>query len=374
MNISMNKQSDEYYMGLALNEARKGLGRTSPNPCVGAVIVKNGEVIGIGYHEKAGTAHAEIHALNRAGIDAKNATMYVTLEPCNHTGRTPPCSHAVAAAGIKRVIIGMLDPNPLVDGMGAQYLRENGIEVSHGVLEDRCRELNRGFIKLITTSLPFVVMKAGVSLDGRLSYQPGCGGVITGSESHGKVHIMRDEADAILVGIGTIKADNPSLTTRLENYPGKDPVRVILDTNLSIDEQAQVLTLTSSAPTWIFCTDSVDQGKVDRLIKRGIVVHFVERQDTGLDLLNVLEVLAQSGCASILVEGGATIHGALLNAKLVDRVNLFYAPVFAGDQGVSLVNGVQVHGGKKQAITLAGVTTSRYGEDVLITGNVIYPE
>lgn len=210
--------NDLRFMRLALREARKGLGRTSPNPCVGAVVVKNNSVISRGYHKKAGTPHAEIHALRKAGEQARGATIYVTLEPCNHTGRTPPCSQAVAAAGIKRVVVGMEDPNPLVSGSGKAFLQEQGIEVVSGVLEKQCRELNLPFIKHISSGMPFVVMKAGISLDGKISYQQGRPGWMTGESSARKVHGLRNSLDAILVGRGTIAIDNPSLTTRL---PGK---------------------------------------------------------------------------------------------------------------------------------------------------------
>ena len=294
---------DERYMRLALREARKGLGRTSPNPCVGAVIVKNDELVSSGYHQKAGTPHAEINALKGAGDNARGATMYVTLEPCNHTGRTPPCSHAVAAAGISRVVIGMQDPNPLVDGSGADYLRKRKVEVNLGVLEQECRELNRPFIKLITASMPWVVMKAGMSLDGRLSYQAGCGGVITGPESRSMVHRMRDENDAILVGIGTVAADDPALTTRLKNKKGRDPLRIILDTHLNIDENANVLNCVSDAQTWIFCSNSADRRKIELLEEKGVVVYRVDECPTGVNLKQVLKTVAEHGYGSVLVEG-----------------------------------------------------------------------
>ena len=370
----MNQQSDEYYMRLAVKEAKKGLGRTSPNPCVGAAIVRDGEVIATGYHRKAGTPHAEIHALNCAGKRAVNATMYVTLEPCNHTGRTPPCTQAIVAAGIKKVVIGMLDPNPLVNGSGVQFLRQKKIKVESGILADNCRELINPFIKMITSELPWVAMKAGLSLDGRLSYQHGCGGAITGVESHRKVHQMRNETDAILVGIGTVEADNPSLTTRLTHKKGKDPVRIILDSSLRISENAKILHLDSSlAPTWIFCSKKADSAKVDRLSKAGTVIHCIDHDANGLSLEIVLRKIADHGLSSLLVEGGSKVHGAFLRGKYVDRVHLFYAPVFAGDQGVSLADGLCVNGGKKKAITLARIATRRYGDDVMISGDVVYP-
>ena len=206
--------ADIYFMRLALDEAKKGLGRTAPNPCVGAVIVKGDKVISRGYHKKAGAPHAEINALRKAGNKIKGATIYVTLEPCNHTGRTPPCSQAVAAAGIKRVVVGMKDPNPLVNGSGNTYLREHGLEVQSGVLEKECIEIDRPFIKHISTGMPFVVMKTGMSLDGKLTYQAGEPGQMTGEKSHRQLHSLRNTVDAILVGSGTVTADNPSLTTR----------------------------------------------------------------------------------------------------------------------------------------------------------------
>ncbi|MEN8189225.1 MAG: bifunctional diaminohydroxyphosphoribosylaminopyrimidine deaminase/5-amino-6-(5-phosphoribosylamino)uracil reductase RibD, partial [Thermodesulfobacteriota bacterium] len=204
---------DAHFMRLALKEARKGQWKTSPNPCVGALVIKNGEIIGKGYHKKAGTPHAEIHALNDAGEHAAGSTVYVTLEPCNHAGRTPPCSHALVKSRVKRVVVGMGDPNPLVDGSGNSYLRAHGVDVTEGVLEEQCRAINLPFIKYITTRTPWVMMKAGVSLDGRISYQKGIGGRLTGPESSRYVHRLRHRMDAILVGIGTVEADNPSLTS-----------------------------------------------------------------------------------------------------------------------------------------------------------------
>lgn len=368
------KDTDERYMRLALQEARKGLGRTSPNPCVGAVIVKNDEIVSSGYHRKAGTPHAEINALNGAGGNASGATMYVTLEPCSHWGRTPPCCHAVAAAGISRVVIGMQDPNPMVDGSGSEYLRKSRIEVTCGVLEKECRELNCSFIKLITTSMPWVVMKAGVSLDGRLSYQAGRGGAITGPESRTRVHRMRDENDAILVGIGTVAADDPALTTRFKNKKGRDPLRLILDTHLKIDESAKVLNCESEAPTWIFCSDKAEKRKIARLEGKGAVVYRLDHGPTGVNLKQVLKTVAEHGYGSVLVEGGSRVHGCFLNEMLVDRVNLFIAPIFAGNEGVPLVDGLKMVEGKDSAVRLVRVKTRKYGDDLMLSGDVIYPE
>jgi diaminohydroxyphosphoribosylaminopyrimidine deaminase/5-amino-6-(5-phosphoribosylamino)uracil reductase len=365
---------DHSFMRLALKEARKGRGRTSPNPCVGAVIVRDRTVIATGYHEKAGTPHAEIHALRKAGESAAGATLYVTLEPCNHVGRTPPCTRAIVAAGIRRVVVGMEDPNPLVDGSGNTYLQGQGIAVTSGVLEAECRLLNRPFIKYITRGLPWVVMKTGMSLDGRISYQLHQGGSITGPVSLRKGHCLRDRLDAILVGNATVMADDPSLTTRLTRGRGRDPVRVILDTHLNIPETARLLSLDSLAPTWIFCGPEVSLEKRERFSKGGkVVVHQVGcGADGRLDLLQMLRVLAGEGILSLLVEGGATVHGAFLGQQLVDHVHLFIAPLFAGSSGTPVVDGMNV-AGAEEAIRLHNVRYRRLGQDVMVEGDVLYP-
>ena len=359
-------------MHMALKEARRGLGRTSPNPCVGAVVVKDDRVIAKGFHEKAGKPHAEVNALRKAGAEAVGATIYVTLEPCNHTGRTPPCSQALVRAGIRRVVVGMEDPNPLVRGSGLAYLVDQKVEVVSGVLSEECREINRPFLKHITTSMPWVIMKAGISLDGRITYQEGKGGWITGPESLKKTHKLRDISDAIMVGIGTIVIDNPSLTTRLAKRSSKDPLRIILDSHLSIPVSAKVLHLPSNAPTWIFCGPAADLKKKDDLTALGVSVRSVERDSTGgLNLRDVLACLGSEGVTSVLVEGGARIHGSMLKSRLVDHVNLFYAPLFAGDKGLSVVRGLSA-GKRNEAIHLERIRYKRLGDDIMVEGDVSY--
>ncbi len=362
---------DHYYMGLALKEARKGIGRTSPNPCVGAVVVRDQMIIATGYHKKAGTPHAEIHALKKAGALACGATLYVTLEPCNHTGRTPPCTKAIIASGIRRVVVGMEDPNPLVDGGGISFLRSQGVEVLSGILAAECRLLNRPFIKYITQGLPWVVMKAGMSLDGRISYQPNQSGRITGPGSLRKVHWLRDRLDAILVGSNTVMVDDPSLTTRLPHGKGRDPIRVILDTHLHISEVARLLHLDSAAPTWIFCGTEVSPDKIKRFSTTGkVVVHQVGCGTDGrVDLHEMLTFLARAGVTSLLVEGGANVHGAFLREQLVDHVNLFIAPIFAGNHGTPVVEGVNISG-SDDALRLQNVRYTRLGEDVMVEGDL----
>ena len=354
-------------MELALEEARRGLGRTSPNPCVGAVIVGDGKVIGRGYHKRAGTPHAEIHALADAGAAARGATMYVTLEPCNHTGRTPPCSHAVVAAGLARDVIGLSDPNPLARG-GAQYLLDHGIEVTKGVCERECRTINLPFIKHTTTKMPWVLMKAGMSLDGRISYQRGRGGAITGRAAGHAVHVLRDQVDAIVIGVETARIDNPSLTTRLEDQSGRDPLRIILDSRLRLDPDAKLLTQDSSAATWVFCTHEASTEKEADLRRAGAVIFRVT--GTGqhhVDLEEVLSVLGEKNIVSILVEGGAGVHGAFLSQGLVDEVSLFIAPFFIGDSGMPLLHGYATSSADS-TVKLVDASVQQVGADTFFHG------
>ncbi|MFT5698803.1 MAG: diaminohydroxyphosphoribosylaminopyrimidine deaminase [Desulforhopalus sp.] len=363
--------TDEFYMMLAVREAQKGVGRTSPNPAVGAVIVKDSEVVAKGYHKKAGTPHAEIHAINNATCSLKDSTIYVTLEPCSHTGKTPPCCEAIAGVGIGRVVIGMTDPNPLVNGRGIAYLQSKGIEVVTGVLEEECVALNLPFIKYIQQSIPYMVMKAGVSLDGRINYQSGVSGRITGDKSARMVHELRDRFDAIMVGSRTIIADDPSLTTRLDGDKYRDPVRVILDTHLSTSLSSKVYTQESEAATIVICSNGVDENKKRSFEDIGIRVFSTDQSSEGLDLEKVLSVIAEQGICSVLVEGGATLHGSLLKEQYYDFAYLFHAPVFAGDSGQSLVSGVDV-ASSGAAPRIATPKYQKLGDDMLVSGKICY--
>ena len=362
------QNDDIQFMQLAVEQAGKGQGRTSPNPCVGAVIVREGVVVGQGYHRRAGTPHAEINAIADAGEACAGATIYVTLEPCNHTGRTPPCSRAVLAAGLKRVVIGMADPNPVARG-GAVFLRGQGLDVVLGVLEDECRRLNHPFLKHSVSGLPWVVMKAGMSLDGRISRRRGHGGAITGPESKKRVHELRDRLDAILIGIGTALIDDPSLTTRLPEG-GRDPLRVILDSRLKLSPEAGMLQKESKAGTWVFCGHQAPRERQERLERAGAVIHRVDTDPQGrLELLQVLQLLGSFDITSVLVEGGAGVHGSFLRANLVDQVFLFTAPYFIGDAGTPLVVGYSV-GEQVTPVTLTEMTTEPVGQDLLVQGLV----
>ncbi|MGV1099251.1 bifunctional diaminohydroxyphosphoribosylaminopyrimidine deaminase/5-amino-6-(5-phosphoribosylamino)uracil reductase RibD [Thiovibrio sp. JS02] len=363
-------KTDLAWMRLAIREAKKGLGRTSPNPCVGAVIVKNNRLLATGYHRKAGTPHAEVHALAAAGKKAAGSTIYVTLEPCNHTGRTPPCTKAILASGIRRVVVGMLDPNPLVAGGGCKMLADNGLAVEHGVLAAQCRELNRPFIKHITTGLPWVIMKAGVSADGRLAVASGQSGWITNEQSRREVHRLRDRVDAILIGSGTAVSDDPSLTTRIPGRRGKDPLRIILDATLKLPPAAKVLRQESAAATWVFCGPAVDPTRAAALVAAGAIVKPVPVDRTGrLDLPAVLCELGRAQITSVLVEGGSRVHGAFLRAGLVDAVSLFIAPCFLGADGVPLLDALGL-ASVQAAPRFQTTRVKRFGDDVLLEGLV----
>ncbi len=362
------KVEHEKYMEIALEEAKKGLGRTSPNPCVGAVIVKDNKIVGRGYHKKAGTPHAEIHALADAGHQVSGATLYVTLEPCSHYGKTPPCCEAVARAGISRVVIGMLDPNPLVNGRGVNFLEEKGIEVIAGICEDGCRAINRPFIKVITEGLPWMIMKAGVSLDGRLNYQKGNPGWITGRQSKERVHQLRDQVDGVMVGSSTVKIDNPSLTTRFAGKDGKNSLRIILDTHLTTDIQAEVFQTASKVKTVVFCADSIDVKKEQEFTALGVNLVKTPLAVNGrLDIKTVMAKLVECGVNSVLVEGGSVLHGEMLKQQLYDYACLFYAPVFAGDGGVSLATGYEVDK-REDRIALRNPVYTQLGEDIMVEG------
>jgi len=363
--------SDAFWMRLAIREAKKGQGRTSPNPCVGAVVVKDGRLVAKGWHRRAGTPHAEVHALRAAGGKARGATLFVTLEPCNHTGRTPPCTRAILAAGIRRVVVGMSDPNPRVAGGGAGMLAEHGLTVASGVMAAECEALNRPFIKQITTGLPWVILKAGMSLDGRLATSPGQCTRITGDESRREVHRLRERVDAILIGSGTARCDDPALTVRLSGRRGRDPLRVLLDTGLNLPATARMLTQASEADTWIFCGPRADKGKAANLAAAGAIIKPVPFGPDGcLDLVAVLQELGQAGVNSLLIEGGGQVHGSFLRAGMVDEVKLFVAPLFLGGEGVALLDKLEL-AGIDGAPVLAEMRTRRLGRDLLIEGLVM---
>lgn len=358
--------TEKRYMERALQLAEKGRGSTSPNPMVGAVIVKNGEMVGEGYHRAPGEPHAEIHALDQAGRQAKGATMYVSLEPCAHYGRTPPCTEAIIEAGIKKVVIAIRDPNPDVEGEGVERLREAGMEVEVGLLEDRARRLNEIFLKYVKTGRPFVVLKNAVSLDGKLATKTGESRWLSGEESRQIVHQLRDQLDAILVGLGTVIADNPRLTARTPDG-GSDPIRIILDSNLSVPLESKVLNLKSSAPTIIAAAAGKGmEEKREKLEERG--VELIRTEGKRVELNQLLQVLGDREITSLLVEGGSRVNTSFWEEKLVDKLYYFIAPkILGGGNAPPAVAGKGVDN-VGQAINIVEKEVSRVGEDILIIG------
>ena len=358
--------TEEFFMREALRIARHAEGRTSPNPLVGAVVVRDGKIVAQGWHRKAGTPHAEIHALNMAGSLARGATLYVTLEPCSHFGRTPPCALAIVDAGIKKVVAAMSDPNPKVAGRGFDILRSAGIEVEVGLLEDEARKLNETFIKWITRKLPFVTLKFACSLDGKIATVGGQSQWISCETSRKFSHGLRDINDAILVGIGTVLADNPSLTTRLVD--GKNPVRVIVDSNARIPLDAQVVT-DKSARTIVAVTSNAPVEKVSALESLGVEI-VTAGDGQRVDLRTLMSELAAREITSVLVEGGATIHFAMLQAQLVDKVLAFVAPkILGGSQALTAVAG-KGFDKLSDAVELENFTVQQLGADFLLSGYV----
>ncbi|TVP82803.1 MAG: bifunctional diaminohydroxyphosphoribosylaminopyrimidine deaminase/5-amino-6-(5-phosphoribosylamino)uracil reductase RibD [Alkalicoccus sp.] len=329
----------ENYMKLAIEMAASAKGQTSPNPLVGAVIVKQGEVIGLGAHLKAGEKHAEKHALDMAGSRAEGADMYVTLEPCSHTGRTPPCADAVIDAGIKRVFIGSDDPDPRVSGRGINKLRKAGVEVHTGFLKEEADALNFVFFHFAVTKTPYVTLKMAASIDGKIAASSGESKWITGSASRMDGHFLRHENDAILAGIETILADNPLLTTRLPQG-GKNPLRIILDSRLRIPSDAKALN--EEAPSWIFTTEQAEESRIKELREAGVTVTVMSGFTIQLD--EVMEKLGQADVSSLLVEGGGTVHDSFLREKLFQQVVLYMAPLLIGGKDApSSVSGSGIH-------------------------------
>jgi len=362
---------DKYFMKMALALAKKGQGFTSPNPMVGAVVVNDGRVVGKGYHRAVGEAHAEINAINDAGIASKGATLYVSLEPCNHTGRTPPCSTEICKAGINRVVIAMNDPNPDVKGGGIDYIQSQGIEVTSGVCEEEAKRLNEAFIKYVTKKRPFVIVKCASTLDGRIATRTGDSRWISGEESRAFVHRLRHAVDGIMVGINTVKKDNPALTTRLQDMKGRDPVRIILDTNLSMPEEAKVLRLDSDSDIIIITGDSVSGDKKIKLESQGAKIIEAPVKDNLIDLDELMNSLGALGITSLLIEGGSRVIASALSAKIVDKVVFFYAPkILGGDDGVPVCKGPgpDLMDG---CIPVKNINVRRFGDDVMIEGYIV---
>ncbi|UKL00221.1 bifunctional diaminohydroxyphosphoribosylaminopyrimidine deaminase/5-amino-6-(5-phosphoribosylamino)uracil reductase RibD [Brevibacillus brevis] len=362
-------EQDSKYMDLALELARSARGQTSPNPMVGAVIVKEGTIVGMGAHLRAGEPHAEVHALRMAGEKAQGATVYVTLEPCSHYGKTPPCAEALIAADVRRVVVATLDPNPLVAGRGIEMLRAAGVEVAVGVREEEAKALNEVFFHYIQTRRPFVTVKTASTLDGKIASVTGHSRWITGAEARAEVHELRRQHDAILVGVGTILADDPLLTARKgEQRFGSQPVRVILDSQLRTPLDARVVQNTD-AKTWIFTTDAAPREKHELLAARGVKVITTAGP---IRVEKVLDTLGELGITSLLVEGGQEVNGSFLQARAIQKVVSHIALKLIGGSGAPSPFGGQGFATMGEAVQLTNVMITPIGKgDVQISG---YPQ
>jgi len=327
---------DIRFMRLALALGERAQGAAWPNPAVGCVIVRDGRIVGRGWTGRGGRPHAETVALARAGSAARGATAYVTLEPCAHHGQTPPCSQALVAAGISRVVIAMLDPDPRVDGRGLASLRAAGLEVEVGCLETEARRAHEGFLARLRSGRPAVTLKAALSLDGKIAAATGMGRWITGEPARAWAHRLRLEHDAVLVGIGTALADDPELTCRLPGLPPRSPVRVVLDRQLRLPLGSRLARTASETPVWLVTRSPVDPARAAPLQALGVRIEAVASEGPG-SLPRTLALLAERGITRLLVEGGREVATAFVRAGLVDRLVLFQAPILLGDDGVSFM-------------------------------------
>ena len=360
-------------MQLAYNLAKKGCGGVNPNPLVGAVIVKDGEIIGEGYHEICGGPHAEVNAFRFAKESVEGATMYVTLEPCSHFGKTPPCAQAVVDNKIARVVIGMLDPNPLVSGRGVKLLQEHGIEVESDFLSAELAQMNRVFLKFIQDKKPYVIMKTAMTLDGKISSRTGDSRWVSNEQSRAKVHELRNELMAIMVGVDTVIADDPILTTRLtSNREGRNPIRIVVDSKARIPLDSKILNTTAEAKTIVAVTSLADRNKVDQIKALGNEVIFIGEKDNRVDLNLLMQTLGEKGIDGILLEGGATLNYAALESQIIDEVHAYIAPKLIGGYDAKTPVGGKGIEKMKDAVNLQNIHFENIADDILVTGEVVY--
>ena len=361
--------NDEFFMKIALELAKKAIGFTSPNPLVGAVIVKDGRIIGKGYHEKYGENHAEVNALNNAVGNVKDATMYITLEPCSHFGKTPPCANRIIESGIKRVIIAMEDPNTIVSGNGIRLLRENGLEVKVGVLKKEAEKLNEIFIKYIVTKTPFTIMKAGMSLDGKIATYTGDSRWVTGEKARKYGHLLRQKASAILVGVNTVIMDDPMLNTRLDNMECIDPVKVIVDSSGRIPITSKVLNINPSS-TIVVVTKFALEENIKAIRRKGAEVIVSPAKNGRVDLRFLVEELGKREIDSLLIEGGGEVSFSFLKEDLVDKVVFFIAPKIIGGRDAKTPVEGEGMAYIKDVIDLKEIEITKLGKDIMIGGYV----
>lgn len=357
---------DEAFMDRAIELAQRGEGFTSPNPMVGAVIVREGKIVGEGFHRRAGEQHAEIVALQQAGEASRGSTLYVNLEPCAHHGRTPPCTEAIINSGVAKVVAAMVDPNPLVSGRGIARLREAGIEVVTGVREEKARKLNEVFIKFITTGLPFTVLKIAMTLDGKIASRTGDSRWITGKQSRELVHRWRHKYDAVMVGINTVLTDNPRLNVRLPGNTWKNPRPVVVDSRLRFPSDCNLAR--SQPPAIIATVRGQDANKIKLLRELGLTVMEVAEDRGRVDVAELFALLGKEGITSVLIEGGGELAASLLEAGLVDKLHVFIAPKIIGGRSAPTPVGGRGIALMQDAIQIDNTEITVLDGDILVTG------
>ena len=352
--------SHKKYMEIALKLAEKGKGTTSPNPMVGCVVVKRGKIIGKGYHRKSGEDHAEVIALSQAGKKANNSTLYVNLEPCSHWGKTPPCTEKIVESGVREVIIGCNDPNPLVEGF--KELKFRGIKSKIGILEHESKKLNEIYMKFMKKKMPFVTIKVAMSADGRIATSSGDSKYITSTEARKVVHQLRTEADAVLVGVNTVIRDNPQLTPRL--VQGKDPLKIVLDSTLKMPEKCNLMKEPSKL--LVATTNKASKSKLDALRQKGVNIITLNQKNGMVDLKQLMEELGKREMTSVMIEGGTEVNSSAIKAGIVDKIVIFAAPKIIGsgkgaigNLGITKIN---------KAINLKNTKTEKVGNDLMIEG------
>jgi len=366
--MKKNTFDDNYYMRMAIRLARKGIGKTNPNPMVGAVIVRNGKIIGRGYHKKCGDYHAEINAINNVKGSIRGSTIYINLEPCSHYGRTPPCVDTLIKKGLKRVVVGTHDHNPEVNGKGIKILRSKGIKVDVGILDTECRQLNEHYFKFIKSGIPYVTAKYAQSLDGRIATKTGDSQWISSEASRKYVHFLRSTNDGIMVGAGTVIADNPQLTVR--HVKGKNPLRIIVDSKLRIPIKSSVLTDDNPHQTIIATTSNTPARKITAIKKLGVEVLVVRKERNGkVSFSSLLKELGKKEIMSVLVEGGSGMITALLKVNLVDKMIIPISPRILG-KGLEAIGDLNINK-IKDAIKFSSFKTMKKGDDLIFEGTIL---